>query len=417
MSRKFPSWGHLSSNTGFMRLWTSTTIGVFGRQIEALALPTVAIFLLKAGPFEIGILNGLEDLAWPLFGLFVGVWADRLRRRPMMIAGNLGRMIAVAAVPMAFLFAALHIYLLYIVSFTIGLCTVFFDVAYQSYLPTLIPRVDLIEGNAKLEISQEAARVAGPAVSGFLIKLIGAANAIIGDMLAFLSSTILIFSIRKEEPFPEPTRVRSFAAELREGANAAFGNPILRRIAASTATLNFGRGIFFAVFLLFMYQQLNLSFELVGFILAIGAVGLVLGAIVAPRIARRLGLGATLALSLIVGGAGLVGVPFAQYGPSIPTLVVLWILSNVLIPVYNINQISLRQAVTPDRLQGRMNATMRTLAFGTLAAGSFIGGVVGAYLGIILTMMAGALVSALAAIWILFPPVISLREIPTQPTF
>ncbi len=395
-----------------MRLWTSETIGAFGRQVTALALPTVAILMLNAGPFEMGVLNGLEDLAFPLLGLLVGVWADRWRRRPIMVVANLGRMVVMGSVPFVFLFATLHLYVLYFVAFAVGVFTVFFDIAYQSYLPTLIERTDLIEGNSKLETSQSGARVVGPAIAGFLIQLVGAAMAIAADAAAFFISAIMIFSIKKHEPNTEPVEDRKFLIELKEGAAAVFGNTILRRIAACTATLNFGTGIFFAVFLIFAYEQLGLSPGTVGLIFALGSVGFVIGALSASRFLRVLGLGRTLTVSILISGLGLVAVPLALYGPPVPILTALWMSSNVLIPVYNINQISLRQAITPDRLQGRMNATMRTFVWGVLPLGAFVGGILGARLGIVSTLVIGAVVSTAATIWVSFAPVISLRDIP-----
>lgn len=416
------TWGRLWCHMDFMRLWTSQTIGAFGRQITAFALPTAAILLLSAGSFEIGILNALEDLAFPLLGLFVGVWADRWRRRPMMVVASLGRMIVVASVPLAFLLGALHLYLLYAVSALIGVFTVFFDIAYQSYLPTLIERTDLVEGNSKLETTQSAARVVGPAIAGFLIQLVGAAKAILADTLAFLTSAILIFSISKHEPtIPSSGARRRFLSELREGAEVVFGNSILRRITACTATLNLGSGIFFAVFLIFAYHELKLTVPLVGIALTLGGAGLLIGAVSASRIVGRLGLGPTLAVSILISGVGLAIVPLALYISTVPILTALWIglwmgLSNVFIPVYNINQISLRQAITPDRLQGRMNATIRTLVWGVLPLGSFVGGILGVYLGILPTLVFGALVSTLGVVWISFAPFVSLRDVPPTPS-
>ncbi len=418
MTLKSLSWGRLWSHKDFMRLWTAQTVGVFGRQVTALALPTVAIFLLNAGPFEIGILNGLEDLAFPILGLLVGVWADRWRRRSIMVVANLGRVVAVGSVPFVFLFATIHMYVLYLVSFAVGVFTVFFDIAYQSYLPTLIERRDLIEGNSKLETSQSGARSVGQAIAGPLIDLVGkakAAEVIAADAVAFLVSVFLIFSIEKRESKPEAIGERRFLVELREGSRAVFGNPVLSRIAACTATLNLGAGVFFAVFLLFAYDQLGLSPTVVALIFALGSLGFVIGAVIAPRFLKAFGLGRTLVISVFLSGLGLVAVPLAVYGPPVPILTALWISSNILIPVYNINQISLRQAITPDRLQGRMNATMRTFAWGVLPLGAFIGGILGTYFGIISTLIIGALISTLATVWVLFPPVISLRSIPQTP--
>jgi MFS family permease len=412
--RKFLSWGRLWSHKDFMRLWTSETIGAFGRQVTALALPTVAILILNAGPFEMGILNGLEDLAFLLLGLFVGVWADRWRRRPIMVVANFGRMVAIGSIPLAFLFATLHMYMLYVVAFAVGSFTVFFDIAYQSYLPTLIERADLVEGNSKLETSQSTARVVGPAIAGILIQLAGAAIAIAADALTFLTSAMLIFSIKKHEPNPESVAERHFLVELKEGARAVFGSPILRRIAACSVMLNFGSGMFFAVFYLFAYGELKLSPGTLGVVLGVGSIGFVLGAVLAPRIVRTLGLGWTLALSIVVSGIGLTAIPLATYGPPVPILIGLWVLSNLFIPVYNINQISLRQAITSDRLQGRMNATMRTFVLGTLSLGSFLGGILGSYVGIVWTLVVGALVSTLGVVWISSASIISLRVIPQK---
>jgi len=340
----------------------------------------------------------------------------------MMVVASLGRMIVVASVPLAFLLGALHLYLLYAVSALIGVFTVFFDIAYQSYLPTLIERTDLVEGNSKLETTQSAARVVGPAIAGFLIQLVGAAKAILADTLAFLTSAILIFSISKHEPtIPSSGARRRFLSELREGAEVVFGNSILRRITACTATLNLGSGIFFAVFLIFAYHELKLTVPLVGIALTLGGAGLLIGAVSASRIVGRLGLGPTLAVSILISGVGLAIVPLALYISTVPILTALWIglwmgLSNVFIPVYNINQISLRQAITPDRLQGRMNATIRTLVWGVLPLGSFVGGILGVYLGILPTLVFGALVSTLGVVWISFAPFVSLRDVPPTPS-
>lgn len=398
-----------------MRLWTSETIGAFGRQVTGLALPTAAIFLLKAGAFEMGILGGLSFIAFPLLGLFVGVWVDRLRRRPIMVIANVGRMVALGSIPVAYIFGILQMYQLYVVAAVVGVFTVFFDVAYQSYLPSLIERTDLVEGNSKLETSQSAAQVAGPAIAGFLIQIVGAAEAIAADALAFLASAGLIFSIRKKEPDPQPSKEDpNFIKELKEGAQTVISSPILRRIAACTATSNLGSGIFFTVFLLWIYDQLKLSPGIVGVVFGIGGIGVLLGAVTAARIAKSLGLGPTIVLSIFLGGVALLAIPAAGYGPAIPILIGLQTLTGFTVPIYNINQVSLRQAITPDRLQGRMNATMRTIVWGTIPLGSFAGGILGSQVGILPTMLIGGAVASLAAVWVVFGPVISLREVPAQ---
>jgi len=415
LRRWLSSWGRLWSHKDFIRLWTSETIGAFGRQVTGLALPTVAILLLKAGPFEMGVLNGLQVLAFPILGLVVGVWADRWRRRPIMVAANVGRMVALGSIPVTFIFGVLHLYQLYIVAAVVGIFTVFFDVAYQSYLPSLIERNDLVEGNSKLETSQSAAQVVGPAIAGYLIQIIGAAEAIAADAIAFLTSAVFIFSIRKQEPKPEPSgEDPDFIAELKEGAQIVIKSPVLRRIAACTATANLGDSIFFAVFLIYVYQRLQLSPGTVGIIFGIGSIGVLLGAIAAARVASSIGLGPAIVISIFVSGIGLLAIPLASYGPAVPILIGVQILTGFSIPVYNINQVSLRQAITPDRIQGRMNATMRTIVWGTIPVGSLIGGVLGSQFGIMPTLIIGGVVATLSAVWVAFGPVISLRKVPAQ---
>jgi len=324
-------------------------------------------------------------------------------------------MIALGSIPSAFVFGVLHLYQLYVVAAIVGVFTVFFDVAYQSYLPSLVDRADLVEGNAKLEVSQSGAQVAGPALAGFLIQAIGAAKAIAVDAGAFLTSAVVLLSIRKPEPKPSPSSSDSdpnFIGELKEGAQVVTKNPVLTRIAACTATSNLGGSIAFTVFLIFAYNQLKLTPEIVGIIFALGSVGLLAGAVLAARVARGVGLGWALAVATVVGGIAALGVPLALVGSPVLVLAALQVLGGFCLPIYNINQVSLRQAITPDRLQGRMNATMRTIVWGTIPVGSLIGGILGTQIGVVATITIGGVVYTLAAAWILLGPVISLKETP-----
>ncbi|MGD0423364.1 MAG: MFS transporter [Candidatus Bathyarchaeia archaeon] len=410
------SMGRLWHHEDFMRLWVSQTIEAVGGEVTNLALPTVAILLLNAGAMDMGILNGLQMLPVPVLGVFVGVWADRWRRRPMMVAANLGRMLTLLWVPLAFIFGILQLHQLFIVATLLGIFTVFFDVANQSYLPSLIERGDLIEGNSKIQTTQSGAQVVGPALGGFLIKLLGAAQAFAVEAFGFLCSALMIFSIRKPEAPLHSNLDRNFVRELKEGGRIVFSNPVLRSITACTAMLNFGAGVYFAVVYLFLYDQLSLPPETVGLIFTLGAVGFVVGALTASKAASVLGLGPSLAVSIIFQGICLALIPFAVYGPTIPLVGLFLMLSNVGIPIYNINQVSLRQAITPDHIQGRMNATVRSIIRGTLPLGSFIGGILGTQFGIFSTLVTGAALSTVGVIFLFIEPVRSLREIPTVRT-
>ena len=399
--------GKLWRHVDFLKLWTGETVSEFGSQITLLAVPTVAILILHAGPFQVGILSALEFLAFPTLGLVAGVYADRIRRRPIMIVCDLGRFVAVGSIPIAFVLNLLTLEQLYVVALFTGIFTVFFDVSYQSYLPVLVDRPNLIEGNTKLEITRSTAQVAGPAVAGFLIQLIGGAKAVAVDAVSFLFSALALVLIKTPEPEPRPSTASGatgFIPEMREGLEVVFRSPILWRIAGCTATSNLGSNMVFgAVLLVFAYRQLHLSAAVVGVIFAITSVGGLAGALIAAWVARRLGIGPTLGFSIMIGGLALLATPIAAV--AAPVLV----LAGV---VYNIAQVSLRQAITPDRVQGRMNATMRTIVWGTIPVGAFIGGILGTSIGLVQTLVLGGFVSLLAALWIFLGPVIRLKEQP-----
>ena len=408
--------GRLWRHPDFLKLWAGETVSVFGSQVTLLAVPTVAILLLHAGPFQVGVLSALEFLAFPTLGLVAGVYADRLRRRPIMIVCDIGRALALGSIPVAFLLNLLTLEQLYLVALLTGIFTVFFDVSYQSYLPALIDRPNLIEGNTKLEITRSSAQVGGPAIAGFLIQWIGGARAVAVDALSFLLSALSLALIKKPEPEPRPSTASGttgFVPEMREGIEVVFRSPILWRIAGCTATSNLGSNIVFgAVFLVFAYRQLHLSAAVVGLIFAIGSVGGLLGALVAAWVARRLGIGPTLGFAPVVGGLAVLATPLALVGAPILVLAAAGFVEGLTVPIYNISQVSLRQAITPDRVQGRMNATMRTIVWGTIPLGAFMGGILGTSIGLVQTIVIGGIVSVAAAFWILLGPVIRLKEQP-----
>ena len=400
--------GKLWRDGEFLKLWGGQSISELGSQVSQLALPTVAILLLGATPFQVGLLTALEFLAFPTLGLVAGVYADRLRRRPIMIACDLARMVALASVPIAFAFNALTMLQLYAVALVTGVGTVFFDVSYQSYLPALISRADLVEGNSKLQFSGSLAQMAGLVLAGFLIQVVGAARAVAVDAGSFLVSVLSLWWIRRPEPAPKPVSESGrsgFRSEMWEGIRFVFSNPTIWKIAGSTSTSNLGSNIFFAVYLIFAYRVLHLSPGVVGLVFGAGAVGGLLGALSASWIARQIGLGPTLLVTIIAFGLGALLVPLAQLGFAVPLLLASSMIGSFANPVYNINQVSLRQAITPDRVQGRMNATVRTVIWGTIPIGAFIGGVIGNTFGLVPAMYIGAAVSLLAGVWILLGPV------------
>jgi MFS family permease len=399
--------GRLWRNADFVRLWVGQTVSEAGTQVSALAVPTVAILLLHATPLQIGLLTALEFLPFPVLGLVAGVYADRVKRRPLMIASDLGRLVCLVSIPVTFAFGALRIEQLYLVGLVVGVFNVFFGISYQSYLPALITRGDLVEGNSKLEVSRSTAQLAGPALAGFAIQAIGAARAIYLDAASFLVSAVSLWIIRKPEPQPKPhseSGRSGFWHEMWEGIQVVIGNSTLWKIAGCTATWNLGSNMAFAVELIFIYRYLHLIPGVVGVVFAIGSVGGLLGAILASSIQHRLGVGLTLLIS-VLGGFSIALTPLAAYTFAPVFLSVVFFLSGFIGAPYNIVQVSLRQAITPDRVQGRMNATMRTIVWGTIPVGSVLGGFLAGIIGVPQTIVLGGFITFLAAGWILAGPV------------
>ncbi len=396
----------------FMKFWVAQSVSVFGSQFSGLALPIIAALTLRASPGEMGILTAVETAPFLLIGLFAGVWVDRIPRRPILIAGDLGRTAVLAVIVLLALARVLRMPHLYITGFLFGLLTVFFDVAYQAYLPVLVSRERLVEGNSKLEASRSTAQLTGPGVAGAVIQALSAPVAIALDAISFLFSGMLIGTIRTPEDPPARTARASMWAEIREGLGIVFGNRLLRSIAGCTGTSNFFTSAFFALYILFATRQLGLTPAALGLIFSLGNVAGLIGALTAGRAASRFGVGPTIVWSSFVSGLGLLPVVLATPTTALPLLLVGGAVAALGVPVYNINQVSLRQAITALRLQGRMNATMRFLVWGTMPLGGLAGGALGELLGLRPAMTVAAVGGLLAFLWVLASPVRVLRAIP-----
>jgi MFS family permease len=400
----------------FVKLWAGQTISRVGSEISQLAIPLTAALVLNASPSQMGLLGAFEFAPFLLLSLFAGVWVDRMARRPILIASDVGRALLLGFIPVAALFGVLRIEQLYVVGLLTGVLTVSFDVAYQSYLPVLVSREHLIEGNSKLEVTNSVARIAGPGLGGALVQLVSAPIAVAADAVSFVASVVFLALIRTPEPAPERNAAgaSSIWAELREGMGVVLGNPLLRSIAGCTATSNLFGNALMAVYVLYVTRQLGIGPALVGLIFAVSGPGALLGSLLAGRLADRLGLGATIISSIFVGGLANLLIPLAS-GPTVVAVGMLMLaafIGGLTNPIYNINQVSLRQAITPDRLQGRMNASVRFLVWGTLPIGALMGGALGEALGLWPTIMAMAVCELLAPLWVLLSPVRMLR---TQP--
>ncbi len=400
-------------NPGFLKLWVGETVSEFGSQITQIAIPLAAAVTLNATPAEMGILSALQMLPFLLISLPAGVWVDRMRRKPILIAGDLVRGIALLSVPIAGITGHLSIPLLYAVSLITGAATVFFDVSYQSYMPALVEREHLIEGNSKMELSRSAAQTGGPGVGGALVAVLGAAEAVLFDSLSFFFSAAMLLWIRKPEPRPvPPEQRRHMVHEIREGLGVVLGNRVLRSIAATTATSNLFGSISFATLFLFATHDLRLNAFQIGIAFALANVGSMAGALLAGRLSGWIGLGNTLIWAIFIGSLANLLVPVAGPATAMPLLFGSMFLGSAGSVIYNINQVSLRQSITPDRLQGRMNASMRFLVWGVFPIGSLIGGALGTAIGVRAGIAVGAVGGLVTVLWLVFSPVRTMREPP-----
>jgi MFS family permease len=309
----------------------------------------------------------------------------------------------------------LRIELLYLFAFLIGILTVFFNVAYQSYLPSLIEREQLVEGNSKLELSQSIGEIVGPGLAGVLVQLFTAPLAILVDAFSFLVSAVSLAWIRTSEEAPKTrTERKAMRREILEGLHFVFGEPILRTLASSYATLALFNSILEAVFVLYLTRAIGIKPALLGIIFAIGSVGFVLGALFSGRLTTRMGIGRVLLITpLVIGGSDLL-IPLVGLIPflAFPLVCLAQFLFGLARPVFSINQVSLRQAVTPERLLGRMNASIYFIVYGITPLGSLLGGVLGQSIGLQKTLVIAAIGEILACLWLLFSPIRRLREQP-----
>ena len=405
-----------------MKLWAGQTISEFGTPVSQIAIPWIAIKNLNESAFVVASLTTVQFLPFLLFTLPAGVWVDRVSRRMVLIVGDLGRAVLLATIPLAYAFGALTLGQLYTVAFLVGILTVFFDVAYQSYLPDLVARDQLVEGNSKLQVTVSAAQGVGPAIGGGLIQAFTAPYAIAVDAVSFVVSGGFSGAIKKREDVHARTEGArpSMWADLKEGLSYVVRHPYLRPQAMCTSTSNFFGSMTFAILLVFAAREWGMSAGIVGIGLGLGSIGWLLGALFVGRLQARLGVGNTTLVACVLFGLPFLLIPFAPHSFPLPFLVAAIMIGGFGGVVYNVTQISLRQAITPERLQGRMNAVMRFIVWGALPLGSLVGGALASSIGLRNTLIVSGIGATFAILPIWFSPIRALREIsdaepPEQP--
>jgi len=406
--------GELWQYPDFLKLWAGQTISLLGDQISLLAIPLTAVVFLKATAFQMGLLIAAGSAPALLFALMAGVWVDRLRRRPVLILADLGRFLLLCLIPLLFTLGMLRIELLYVLAFCIGTLAIFFNVAYPSYVPSLLERHTLVEGNSKLELSQSVGASIGPGLAGVLIQVLTAPVALLVDACSFLLSAASVVWIRTPETLSkEETTKSSMGKEMREGIRFLMRSPLLRAITSSYATLSLFNSLLEAIFVLYLTKEIGIQPVLLGLIFALGSIGFILGALLCRRLTQWMGVGPALLIAPIAIGisdallpvANVVShtfafflVGFAQFGFGLAR------------PLFSINQLSLRQAITPEKLQGRVHASIALLTYGLPTVGALIGGALGQTIGLPQTLLIAAVGEIFSCAWIFFSPVKALQE-------
>jgi MFS family permease len=410
-----PRRGGLLWHRDFRLLWIGQASSKLGSSVTSVAMPLVAVATLNATAFEAAILYAATWLPWLIIGLPAGAWVDRLRRRPVMVACDAASMLLFLSVPVAAWFDVLTIGHLLAVALAAGTATVFFQTAYQAYLPSLLDRKELPEGNAKLHGTESAMQVAGPGVAGLLAQLAGAVTAVLLDALSFAASALCLWAIRFREPRQPRPATANLRREIAEGIRFVARDPYLRVLAVMGAASNIGLIGYQSILIVFLVRDVGVSAGAVGGLFAAISCGGVLGAAIATPISRRFG--TARAILLCNAGAlpfGLL-IPLTGPGPRLALLVAGGLIIGVGVVAGNVIKGVFRQQYTPSHLLGRVMVSMQFLNLGAIPLGGLIGGTLGSTLGVRPTMwiMTGGL--ALTGLILLIGPMKHRRDLPERP--
>jgi MFS family permease len=399
------------SRSSFGRYWTAAAISSLGSAVTSVAMPVLVVQVLSATPFEVGVVNAAQFVPYALLGLIAGVYTDRWRRKPVLVWASVGRALSLGAIPILWLIGVLHIWILVIALLLFGAFSVFGFAADQSLLPRLVAPARLVAANARLDQADAAAQSLGPAIGGGLVGLLGAPVAIIVDAISYLVDAALNASIQVDEPRPDP-RSRDLRAEIREGLRWTYRHRTLSPLATSTHVWFLANAAAMTVLSLLALRSLGFTAYTFGLLLAVFGITSLIGASIAPWCGARLGPGRLIILARVVYPIVWLLVAIA---PSTATgdalLFIALPLQGLAAGIENSNEMAYWQALTPDELLGRVNATRRSVnrtmaALGALIAGLVVGliGLRATLIGVIIVLAAAALIAALSP----------LREGPSQ---
>ena len=400
----------------FRNLWLGQTVSLFGDQITLIALPLAAVLVLDADAAEMGYLTAAELVPHLLFSLPAGAWLERVeRRRWLMIASDLARAGLLASIPVAYALDALTFGQLYAVAFLTGTLAVVFDISYMTLYVAVTKREDYVDANSLLNGSRAFSYVAGPSLGGILVQLLSAPAALLADAFSFIGSALFLTRIRAKEPPLEPA-LGGMWAQVKEGMSFMFRHSILRPSLISVAILNFFNFVFAALFILYATRELDVRSGTLGIVLGAGAVGGLLGAVVAGRLGRRIGIGPSFVLGMVLFPAPLLLVPLAG-GSKALVLAMLFtaeFLSAVGVMILDINAGAIITAFTPHRLRSRATGALRFVNYGVRPLGALAGGALGSAFGLRPTLWFAAAAGLLGVLWLIPSPIPRLLELPEE---
>ncbi|WP_406326942.1 MFS transporter [Streptomyces sp. NBC_00203] len=395
----------LARNRAFLFLWSGESISLMGSEISVVALPSLAILVLGTGAVGVGALVALQWLPFVLLAPVMGVFTDRLRRRPLMQFANVARCVILGSLPLAAVLGHLTLAHLYVAALLKGVFDVVFQLAYQAYIPQVLDRADLVEGNVKTQLSKSIAMTVGRSAGGGLVSLIGAARAVGADAASYFVATVMLMFIREKEARPAPAE-RGLAATLRDIRNSValtLGNRVLRSLMLMATFGNLAVSSTLAMIIVYAYQDLHFSAGQLGLALSLGSVPVLVGAALSRRISERLGMGRTLVLTHALLGLAFVLLPAATLGGkqfAFAVVVVSQGISSFTGPLTNVALITLIQKATPVQAMGRVNGAALPFIWGANALGPVVGSAVAAMTGNVVSFFLAAVLAWAAIGWI-----------------
>lgn len=401
-----------------MKLWSAALVSQLGTQVSFIALPLIAVTTLHFSSFQVSVLNALDFLPFAILSLPIGAWVDKRSRLPIVIVSDIVRAIVLLSVPVSIHFDIRSIWLLYIVVFAVGGFSVFFDVASETLLPTIVRNEEIQSGNAAMQFSQSTAKIIGPSIAGGLISMLTAPVAMILDCMSYVGSAVILLTLRVEykagiQADEDTGSKPSMLSQVLEGFGFVLHHEFLRHLAVFSGLSNLGWSIIEGILMVYAVQTLHFGPGLIGIIFTISNIGLIVAASLSTFVLKRFRLGTAVILASALQGTGIAVVSMASWFAPIAFFTLGLLLRSYGVVSYGINAVTIRQTITPDAMRGRVSATMRFISWTTIPIGSVVGGLLATGIGVSHAIQIGALLSLCAVIWIGLSPIRSIQVMTT----